>query len=131
MSPCGFPSRRGSARAMSKRWFAFWRRRRTRARPCCPTWTNCGSTTRAGSVECYKIALERRWQFVTYPKVTYWVEVESKRPFKSEFMSTNDLILKTAFYKDYKPALGRDRPSEIVIVDALQKNHFTRMIYSG
>ncbi|WP_265311170.1 outer membrane lipoprotein-sorting protein [Verminephrobacter eiseniae] len=84
-----------------------------------------------GIVECYKIALERRWQFVTYPKVTYWVEVESKRPFKSEFMSTNDLILKTAFYKDYKPALGRDRPSEIVIVDALQKNHFTRMIYSG
>ena len=83
-----------------------------------------------GNVECYKIALERRWQFVTYPKINYWVEVDSNKPFKTEFLSTNDLVLKTAFYKNYKPALGRDRPHEIVIVDELQKNRFTRMLYS-
>lgn len=83
-----------------------------------------------GNVECYKIALERRWQFVTYPKINYWVEVDSNRPFKAEFLSTNNLVLKTAFYRNYKPALGRDRPHEIVIVDELQKNRFTRMLYS-
>lgn len=83
-----------------------------------------------GNVECYKIALERRWQFVTYPKINYWVEVDSKNPFKTEFLSTNGLVLKTAFYKDYKPALGRVRPHEIVVVDELHKNHFTRMLYT-
>lgn len=84
-----------------------------------------------GNVDCYKIALERRWQFITYPRITYWVEVESKKPFKAEFLSTNDLVLKTALYKDYKPALGRDRPHEIVVIDELHKKHFTRMVYSN
>jgi len=80
--------------------------------------------------QCYKLALERRWPFVTYPRITYWVEVESKRPYKAEFLSTGALVMKTAWYKDYRPALGQVRPHEIVIVDALQKNHYTRMLYS-
>jgi len=88
-------------------------------------------TEPCGQVQCYKLVLERRWPSVTYPKITYWVEVESKRPFKSEFLSTNGLVMKTAFYKDYRPALGRERPHEIMIVNALQKSHYTRMLYSS
>jgi len=83
-----------------------------------------------GDVQCYKIALERRWQFVTYPRITYWVEVENNRPFKAEFLSSNGLVMKTAFYRDYRTALGRERPHEIVIVNAFAKDHFTRMLYS-
>jgi len=87
-------------------------------------------TERCGDVQCYKLNLQRRWPFVTYPKITYWVEVESMRPFKAEFLSTTGLVMKTAYYQDYRPALGEVRPHEIVIVNALQKNHFTRMLYS-
>jgi len=83
-------------------------------------------TEPCGEVQCYKLALERRWQFVTYPRITYWVEVESKRPYKAEFLSTGGLVMKTAWYKDYRPALGQVRPHEIVIVDTLQKNHYTQ-----
>lgn len=86
---------------------------------------------KCGDVDCYKIALERRWQFITYPKINYWVEVDSKRPFKAEFLSTSDLVLKTALYKDYKLAIGRYRPHEIIIIDELHKNHYTRMLYSN
>jgi len=87
-------------------------------------------TEPCGEVQCYKLALERRWQFVTYPKITYWVEVDSKRPYKAEFLSTSGLVMKTAFYKDYRPALGQARPHEIMIVDTLHKDHYTRMLYS-
>jgi len=83
-----------------------------------------------GDVQCYKIALERRWRFVTYPKITYWVEVENNRPFKAEFLSSDGRVMKTAFYRDYRAALGRERPHEIVIVNAFAKDHFTRMLYS-
>jgi len=87
-------------------------------------------TEPCGEAQCYKLALARRWPFVTYPKITYWVEVETHRPYKAEFLSTSDLVMKTAFYKDYRPALGRERPHEIMIVNALQKDHYTRMLYS-
>jgi len=88
------------------------------------------TTEACGEAQCYKIILERRWQHVTYPRITYWVEVESKRPFMADFLSTTGKVMKTAFYKDYRPALGIERPHEIVIVDALKKNHYTRMLYS-
>jgi len=87
-------------------------------------------TEPCGEVLCYKLALERRWSFVTYPRITYWVEVDSHRPYKADFLSTSGLVMKTAFYKDYRPALGRERPHEIMIVNALQKDHYTRMLYS-
>jgi len=87
-------------------------------------------TEPCGEVQCYRIALQRRWQHVTYPKITYWVEVQSKRPFMADFLSSNGKVMKTAFYKDYRQGLGAERPHEIVIVDALQKNHYTRMLYS-
>jgi len=87
-------------------------------------------TEPCGQAQCYKLALERRWPFVTYPKITYWVEVGSYRPFKAEFLSSQYRVLKTAHYKDYREALGRERPHEIVIVNELQQNHLTRMLYS-
>lgn len=79
---------------------------------------------------CYRLELQRRWPHVTYPKINYWVDTETFRPFKAEFLSTGDKVLKRAWYKDYKLALGEQRPHEIYIEDSLKKEQYTRMLYS-
>jgi hypothetical protein len=80
--------------------------------------------------KCYRMELTRRWPYVTYPKINYWVEVESSRPFKTEFLSSSDKVLKRAWYKDYNFAVGLQRPHEIYIEDSLRKEQYTRMLYS-
>ena len=80
--------------------------------------------------KCYRLELQRRWSHVTYPKIIYWVDVENYRPYKAEFLATNDKLIKRAWYKDYKPALGVERPHEIYIEDSLKKEQYTRMLYS-
>ncbi len=80
--------------------------------------------------KCYRLELQRRWPYVTYPKIIYWVDAENYRPFKAEFLATNDKLIKRAWYRDYKPALGVERPHEIYIEDSLKKEQYTRMLYS-
>lgn len=80
--------------------------------------------------KCYRLELQRRWPYVTYPKIIYWVDAENYRPYKAEFLATNDKLIKRAWYKDYKPALGVERPHEIYIEDSLKKEQYTRMLYS-
>jgi hypothetical protein len=80
--------------------------------------------------KCYRLELQRRWAHVTYPKIIYWVDAENYHPYKAEFLATNDKLIKRAWYKDYKPALGVERPHEIYIEDSLKKEQYTRMLYS-
>ena len=81
--------------------------------------------------KCYRLELQRRWPHVTYPKINYWVDVETYRPFKAEFLASGDKVLKRAWYKDYKSVLGVARPHEIYIEDSLKKEQYTRMLYSN
>jgi hypothetical protein len=80
--------------------------------------------------KCHRLELQRRWPHVTYPKIIYWVDAENYRPYKAEFLATNDKLIKRAWYKDYRPALGAERPHEIYIEDSLKKEQYTRMLYS-
>ena len=59
------------------------------------------------------------------------MDVQTSRPIKAEFLSTNDKVLKRAWYQDYKLALGVQRPHEIRIEDSLKKEQYTRMLYSN
>lgn len=79
---------------------------------------------------CFRLELQRRWAYVTYPKINYWVDAQNYHPYKAEFLSSNDKVLKRAWYRDYKLALGVERPHEIYIEDSLQKEQYTRMLYS-
>ncbi|WP_082203890.1 outer membrane lipoprotein-sorting protein [Winslowiella iniecta] len=83
-----------------------------------------------GSQQCYKLALKRRWAYVTYPAIEYWVEKQSYRPYRADFLAADGRLIKRAWYKDYRTALGTFRPHQIVIVDALHKDNYTTMNYS-
>jgi hypothetical protein len=83
-----------------------------------------------GDKICYRLQLVRRWPYVTYPKIIYWVEKDTYYPYRVDFMSDSDLLIKRAYYKNYQIAAGRMRPLQVVVEDALQKGNYTTMNYS-
>ncbi|MDR2837607.1 MAG: outer membrane lipoprotein-sorting protein [Azonexus sp.] len=57
---------------------------------------------------------------VTYQKVMYWVNQKNFWPFKAEFYSLSNRLLKKAAYEDFKTLAGRLRPTRMVMEDALR-----------
>ena len=66
---------------------------------------------------------------VTYHRVLYWVREANNRPYKAEFYSLSDRLLKTCRYLDYKTLGGKMRPTRLVMEDALQKGDTSVLEY--
>jgi outer membrane lipoprotein-sorting protein len=66
---------------------------------------------------------------VTYHRVLYWVNQASGRPYKAEFYSLSNRLLKTARYENYKQMLGAVRPTRLVFQDALRKGEQSILDY--
>lgn len=83
-----------------------------------------------GQKICYKLSLQRRWPYVTYPAISYWVEKETGFPNRADFLSADGVLIKRSYYRDYQQVLGQMRPTTIVVEDALRKDNYTTMHYS-
>jgi hypothetical protein len=68
---------------------------------------------------------------VTYQRVRYWVRQSDYRPYKAEFYSVSDRLLKTCRYEDFRSLGGKVRPARLVMVDAVQKGAESRLEYSS
>ena len=80
---------------------------------------------------CHKLGLKATSDDVTYHQVEMWVEVGTSRPVKARFFAGSGHLLKTAFYRKYQPQLGRERPTEVVIIDGLDPSWVTVLRYSA
>jgi hypothetical protein len=78
----------------------------------------------------YKLDLAAVSPDVTYHRVEMWVDTTSSRPIKARFFAESGHLLKTAFYRKFQPQLGRERPTEVVIIDGLDPAWVTVMRYS-
>ncbi len=78
----------------------------------------------------YKLDLAAVSPDVTYHRVEMWVDTSSSRPIKARFFAESGHLLKTAFYRKFQPQLGRERPTEVVIIDGLDPAWVTVMRYS-
>lgn len=67
---------------------------------------------------------------VTYQKVLLWVEQSSFRPYRAEFYSLSNRLLKTCRYINYEMILGRQRPTRLVMEDALKQGEVSILDYS-
>ncbi|MBQ0957967.1 outer membrane lipoprotein-sorting protein [Ideonella sp. 4Y11] len=76
--------------------------------------------------KCMHLSLSAKVQEATYKRIDLWVNA-SHAPIKAYFHSESGHLLKTAFYRKYKPVLGSPRPTEMVIIDGLQPNWVTVM----
>lgn len=68
---------------------------------------------------------------VTYHKVLYWVQQSNFWPYRAEFYSLSDRLLKTARYENFLPILGKHRPTRLVMTDALRTGEVSILTYSG
>jgi hypothetical protein len=78
----------------------------------------------------YKLGLAAVSPDVTYHRVEMWVDAASSRPMKARFYAESGHLLKTAYYRKYQSQLGRERPTEVVIIDGLDPAWVTVLRYS-
>jgi outer membrane lipoprotein-sorting protein len=67
---------------------------------------------------------------VTYHKVLYWVRQSNFWPYRAEFYSLSNRLLKTARYENFQPILGEQRPTRLVMTDALRTGEESVLEYS-
>jgi hypothetical protein len=79
---------------------------------------------------CHKLALAASTPDVTYHHIEIWIDTTSSRPIKARFFAESGRLLKTAYYRKFTQQLGRERPTEVVIIDGLDPHWVTVMRYS-
>jgi outer membrane lipoprotein-sorting protein len=67
---------------------------------------------------------------VTYPRVVYWVRASDSAPYKAEFYSASNRLLKTCRYEKYERVLGKLRPTRLVMQDALHADDESTLDYT-
>ena len=66
----------------------------------------------------------------SYNRIELWVDSANNQPLKGKFYSESERLLKTVYYRRYQPQLGKERPTEMVIIDGLDAKWVTVMRYS-
>jgi Outer membrane lipoprotein-sorting protein len=65
-----------------------------------------------------------------YARLEYFVEKDTHRPVKAKFYSDSGRVLKVAYYRRFEVALGASRPTETIIIDAVDPHLVTVIGYS-
>lgn len=78
----------------------------------------------------HKLALFARSPGATYHHIDLWVDADNSRTIKARFYAESGKLLKSAYYRRYEAQLGRERPTETVIIDGLDPNWVTVMRYT-
>ena len=68
---------------------------------------------------------------VTYRRVLYWVRESNNEPYRAEFYSVSNRLLKTCTYGKFEKMAGRLRPTQLVMTDALRAGEQSVLDYSG
>jgi outer membrane lipoprotein-sorting protein len=86
-------------------------------------------TDNIGGVEHHVLELNAIDRGVTYRRVLLWVNKHNHRPHKAEFYSISNRLVKTCAYESYKSMLGLQRPTRLVMEDALKEGTSSVMEY--
>jgi outer membrane lipoprotein-sorting protein len=72
--------------------------------------------------KCWHLEMKAADDLATYSRVEYWVEQRTYLPIKAEFYSDSGRLLKIAYYRGFSDVLGRIRPTQTIIIDAVDKS---------
>lgn len=86
---------------------------------------------RAGKDLLYVLDLTAVNRSVTYQRVRYWVRQADFRPYRAEFYSLSNRLLKVCDYQNYAALGGKVRPTRLVMTDALNKGELSTLEYSA
>ena len=80
---------------------------------------------------CYKLELRPRGDAGNYHRIEYWLDQADARPVKGKFYSDSDRLLKIVYYGGYKVEMGRERPTEAIIIDGVDRKLVTKMVFKA
>lgn len=69
--------------------------------------------------KCWHLQLKAADDLATYNRVEYWVEQGTYLPIKAKFYSDSGHPLKIAYYRNFIDILGMTRPTQTIIIDAV------------
>jgi outer membrane lipoprotein-sorting protein len=78
----------------------------------------------------YRLDLKASSPSAAYAEIELWVDADNHRPLKARFLAESGRLLKTAYFRRYQSQLGRERPTETVIIDGLNPQAVTLMQFS-
>jgi hypothetical protein len=80
--------------------------------------------------DCWRLKLAAATDDAVYSRIEYWIERGTYRPVKGKYYSDSGRLLKIAYFRSYREELGAARPTETIIIDAVDSNLVTTMQYS-
>lgn len=81
--------------------------------------------------QCWHLDLKAATPSATYNRVEYWVEKGSFDPIKMKFYADSGRLLKILYYRAYVQRLGGLRPSQAVIIDAVDSTAVTTVDFTA
>ena len=75
--------------------------------------------------QCWHLDMKAANDQAVYNRVEYWVEHGTHYPVKAKFYSDSGRLLKILYYRGFEEQLGRIRPTEAVIIDAVDTSLVT------
>jgi len=74
---------------------------------------------------CWHLKMQAANDQAAYARIEYWVEQGTFYPIKGKFYSDSGRLLKILYYRGFAEQLGRIRPSEGIIIDAVDSSLVT------
>ena len=75
--------------------------------------------------QCWHLNLKAANGRAVYNRVEYWVEQGTHYPVKAKFYSDSGRLVKILYYRGFEAQLGRIRPTEAIIIDAVDTSLVT------
>lgn len=80
---------------------------------------------------CAELHLMAERDDVPYAAANYWIDGTTAVPVKVQFLTAEGRLVKTAYFRRFQTVLGKDRPTETVILDGLNPRWITVMRLDG
>ncbi|HYL01774.1 MAG TPA: outer membrane lipoprotein-sorting protein [Steroidobacteraceae bacterium] len=81
--------------------------------------------------ECWHLELKAGNDLATYSRVDYWVEVGTFFPIKGKFYADSGRLLKIVYFRKFAQQLGAVRPTEAIIIDAVDSSLVTTAAFGA
>jgi hypothetical protein len=75
--------------------------------------------------DCWHLDLAAANDTSAYNRIEYWVEKATHYPIKGKFYSDSGRLLKILYYRGFEERLGGVRPTEAIIIDAVDSSLVT------
>ena len=80
--------------------------------------------------KCWHLDLKAANETATYNRVEYWVEQGSFDPIKAKYYTDSGRVLKILYYRNFQQRLDAVRPTQAIIIDAVDSSLVTVVDFS-